>query len=215
MRAVAESPSSIAEELDGAPNVLLLAPTLDDGDGDACSSLLSAVPAERADVLSVTFNQSPDTRIERWRSSGGPVDPANLGFLVVGDGVRSAAAAQPAAAGPGIEDVGPTVRSVSSPGDLTGIGIELGTFFQEWADDGNELLLCFHTLTTLLQYADLQSVYRFVHVLTGRVRSSGGRAHFHLDPSAHDDRTVNTLLALFDGVAMRNGDDSWELRRRR
>lgn len=215
MRAVAESSSSIVEELTGAKNVLLLAPPLGDGDGDACSSLLSAVPAEGADVLSITFNQSPDTRIERWRNDGGPVDPANLGFLVVGDGVRSASAAQPADGGPGIDDIGPTIRSVSSPGDLTGIGIELGNFFEEWADDGNELLLCFHTLTTFLQYADLRSVYRFVHVLTGRVRSAGGRAHYHLDPTAHDERTVNTLLALFDAVVEKNGSGSWEVKRRR
>ncbi|MDZ7702775.1 MAG: hypothetical protein U5J98_12340 [Halobacteriales archaeon] len=142
------------------------------------------------------------------------MSPANLGFLVVGENVRSAAAVQPGG-GPGLDEVGPTVLSVSSPGDLTGIGIKIGEFLEAWADDGHELVLCFHTLTTFLQYADLRSVYQFVHSLTGRVRVAGGTAHYHLDPTAHDERTVNTLLALFDAVVEREPGGQWAVRRRR
>lgn len=215
MRAVAESTSSLGEELAGAHNVLLLAPPLGEEDGDACSSLLSVASPGGTNLLSVTFNQSPDARIERWRATGGPKDPANLGFIVVGEGVRSAAAAHPPAEAPAPDDFGPTIASVSSPADLTGIGIELGNFFEDWAVDDNELRLCFHTLTTFLQYADLRSVYRFLHVLTGRVRLAGGIGHYHLDPAAHDHRTVNTLLALFDAVVEREANGDWQVRRRR
>ena len=215
MHAVADSASSLVEELAGAENVLLLSPTLEEGEGAACSRLLAAGPEGRTDVLSVTFNQSPDARLERWQSEGGPTAPANLGFLVVGENVRSAAAIHGAEGGPGLDEVGPTVVSVSSPGDLTGIGIKLGEFFEAWADDGNELALCFHTLTTFLQYAELRSVYQFVHVLTGRVRSAGGTAHYHLDPTAHEPRTVNTLTTLFDAAVEREGGGNWTVRRRR
>lgn len=214
MPVVAETASSLVGELAGANNVLLLASPLGAGDGEACSSLLSAVPPDRANVLSVTFNQSPDARIEQWRATGGPDDAANLGFVVVGDRVRSAAVARPAG-GAEPDDLGPTVVSVSSPADLTGIGIKLGNFFDEWTSDSNELLLCFHTLTTFLQYADLRSVYQFVHALTGRVRAADGVGHFHLDPTAHDQRTVNTLLALFDAAVEQNGSGGWEVKRRR
>lgn len=215
MRAVARTASSLVEELAGAHNVLLLAPPLGESDADACGSLLSGGLSHGQNVLSVTFNQSPDARIEQWRATGGPMDPANLGFIVVGEGVRSAAVAGPFAGGPGPEDLGPIVKSVSSPADLTGLGIELGNFFEHWTGDGNEIRLCFHTLTTFLQYADLRTVYRFIHVLTGRVRSAGGVAHYHLDPAAHDQRTVNTLLALFDAVIERDESGEWEVRRRR
>lgn len=215
MRAVAESASSIVEELAGARNVLLLASPMGDADGDACSSLLSGAAPRGTNLLSVTFNQSPDTRLERWRATGGAIDPADLGFIVVGDGVRSATAARPHPEGPVPDDLGPTIASVSSPADLTGISIELGNFFEDWAGDGNELRLCFHTVTTLLQYADLRAVYQFLHVLTGRVRSAGGVGHYHLDPAAHDQRTVNTLLALFDAVIERDVSGDWEVRRRR
>lgn len=215
MRAVAESASTLGDELAGAHNVLLLASPMGSSDSDACSSLVSGDSPAGVDVLSVTFNQTPDARIEQWRTADGPTDPANLGFIVVGERVRSATDARPSSEGPDLDGLGPTIASVSSPGDLTGIGIELGNFFEEWADDGNELRLCFHTLTTLLQYADLRSVYRFVHALTGRVRSARGVAHYHLDPAAHDERTVNTLLALFDAVAEHGPEGDWVVRRRR
>lgn len=215
MRAVAGSPSSLVEELAGTHNVLLLAPPLGDEDGDACSRLLWDAPGDEVNVLSVTFNESPDARIERWRAADEPTNSANLGFIVVGDSVRSTAATRPAGDGPGPDDLGPTITSVSSPADLTGIGIELGNFFGDWADDARELRLCFHTLTTFLQYADLRSVYRFVHVLTGRVRAVGGVAHYHLDPTAHDQQTVNSLLGLVDAVVERDSSGHWEVRRRR
>lgn len=214
MHAVAESTASLGEEVAGTCNVLLLAPTLGDADAEACSRLLSFSPPARGDVLCVTFNQTPDDRLERWRTHGGPTDPANLGFVVVGEGVRSAAAASPTGGGLG-DDLGPTVVSVSSPADLTGIGIKLGNFFTDWEGDGNQLLLCFHTLSTFLQYADLRTVYRFVHVLTGRVRAAGGVAHFHLDPSAHDERTINSLAGLFDAVVESADDGTWQVKRRR
>lgn len=215
MGAVAGSPASLVEELAGTHNVLLLAPPLGDDDGDACRSLLWATSAADVNVLSVTFNQSPDARIERWRAADELTDAANLGFVVVGDGVRSTASAQPPHEGPPTDDLGPTITSVSSPADLTGIGIEIGQFFENWADDGRELRLCFHTLTTFLQYADLRTVYQFVHVLTGRVRAIGGMAHYHLDPTAHDPRTVNSLLGLVDAVVERGPSGDWEVRRRR
>jgi hypothetical protein len=61
-------------------------------------------------------------------------------------------------------------------------------------------LLCFHSLTTLLQYADPQRTFRFVHTLGSRARSCGVIAHYHLDPAAHDAPTVATLEPLFDVV---------------
>lgn len=215
MRAVADSAASLAAQLGDANNVLVQAPAMGDEDAEACGSLLSVVPPDRSDVLCVTFNQPPDARLEHWGTYGGPTDAANLGFVVVGEGVRSAAADTAFTPRPTPDALGPTVVSVSNPGDLTGIGIELGRFLSDWAADDNQLLLCFHTLTTLLQYAELQTAYQFVHVLTGRVRSSGGLSHFHLDPTAHDQRTRNALAGLFDAVVERESDGTWSVSRRR
>ncbi|MFB6354107.1 MAG: hypothetical protein ABEJ92_08490 [Halobacteriales archaeon] len=213
MRAVAEGPASLREELADTHNVLLLAPAFGSADAEVCSRLLSFVTPDRADLLCVTFNQTPDARLEAWRNAGGPTDPANLGFVVVGERVRSATMAARAADSP--DGLGPAVASVSSPGDMTGIGIEYGNFVDDWDDARHRLLVCFHTLTTFLQYAELRDVYRFIHALTGRVRAAGGMAHYHLDPEAHDERTVNTLLGLFDAAVEPDGAGTWLVRRRR
>jgi len=214
MRAEADRADALGEALAGANNVLVMAPALGDDADESCSGLLAVEPAADTDVLCVTFNETPDARLEAWRRTGGPTEPANLGFLVVGDGMRSAAAAT-APSGPSPNGVGPRLASLANPGDLTGLGIELGDCFAEWADSGNRLHLCFHTLTTLLQYADLRSVYRFLHVLTGRVRVIDGVAHYHLDPAAHDERTVNVLLGLFDAAVEPGPEGGWRIMSRR
>ena len=94
------------------------------------------------------------------------------------------------------------VRYASSPVDLTGIGIELSELlrglYKNRGFTKNRILL--HSLSTLLMYSDLQTVFRFLHVFTGRVQSSDALGVFVIDASAHDEQTVSTLKQLFDGV---------------
>lgn len=94
------------------------------------------------------------------------------------------------------------VRYASSPVDLTGIGIELSellrALYQQRDITRNRILL--HSLSTLLMYSDLQTVFRFLHVFTGRVQSADALGVFVIDSSAHDEQTVSTLKQLFDGI---------------
>ena len=94
------------------------------------------------------------------------------------------------------------VRYASSPNDLTGIGIELSellrAFYEQRGARKNRILL--HSLSTLLMYSDLQTVFRFMHVFTGRVQSADALGVFVVDSTAHDEQTVSTLKQLFDGV---------------
>jgi hypothetical protein len=94
---------------------------------------------------------------------------------------------------------------------LTGLGIQISEILQQWQNNDNRSVACFHSLTALLQYSDVQTVYKFLHVLTGRFATAGVAAHFHLDPGAHDDQTINTLKSLFDGIA-EFGDGEWSVR---
>ena len=195
---------------DGTHNVLLLSPSLDANAEDACTDLLTVEPPAREDVLYVTLVDSPDERMDAWRARADGARPAKMGFVDVGGATRSSAAASVLGGDP-LGDV--LVRPVSSPGNLTDLGIKVSEFLSEWSDDGNRTVVCVDSLTTLLQYADLQRAFRFLHVLTGRVRALDAFAHYHLDPDAHDDRTLNTLLTLFDGVAEWDGS-GWVVRNR-
>ena len=100
------------------------------------------------------------------------------------------------------------IKYTSSPVDMTGIGIKLSEFLQAFYQnrgiEKNRVML--HSLSTLLMYADLQTVFRFLHVFTGRIQSVDGLGVFAIDDSAHDDQTMNTLKQLFDGIVTTQED---------
>jgi hypothetical protein len=50
----------------------------------------------------------------------------------------------------------------------------------------------------MLQYVDVETAYEFLHAVTGQVHAAGARAHFHVDPSAHDDQKIAAIMSLFD-----------------
>ena len=106
------------------------------------------------------------------------------------------------------------VAHVGTPADLTGIGIHFSEFLQEfYSDHGverNRVLV--HSLSTLLMYSDLQTVFRFLHVFTGRVQSVDGLGLYTIDATAHDDQTMNTLRQLFDGIVTTREDGDPEIR---
>ena len=93
------------------------------------------------------------------------------------------------------------IKYASSPVDMTGIGIKLSEFLQAFGDRGIERnRVMVHSLSTLLMYSDLQTVFRFLHVFTGRVQSVDGLGLFSIDSTAHEDQAMNTLNQLFDGI---------------
>lgn len=192
---------------EGSENVLVLAPTMGPSEGELCADLVFTTPPGRTNLLAVTMTQSADDRLDVWRRARGEL-PTRIRIVEVGGSRRSAAgASQP------IDSGGVSVANAGDPGDLTGLGIVLTETLSEWADGAHRMVFCFHSLTPLLQHADLNRVYRFLHVLTGHLSSSGVASHFHLDPAAHDNRTVNTLKTLFDAVVEPDGD-GWSIRRR-
>ncbi|MDZ7701222.1 MAG: hypothetical protein U5J98_03695 [Halobacteriales archaeon] len=113
-------------------------------------------------------------------------------------------------------DIESTVRHLSSPGDLTGIGIAFSALVEELYGRGiDRVRLGLFSLNTLLMYADVQTVFRFGHTVAGRVASTDGLGVFFVDPSTQDDAVVNTLSQFLDGrIDVRDGEDGPELRTR-
>ncbi|MGB9964446.1 DUF7504 family protein [Halobacterium hubeiense] len=92
-----------------------------------------------------------------------------------------------------------SAHAVSTPGDLTGVGIGVSECLRAFPDDA-EPAVCVDSLTTLLQFAEADRTRRFLQVLGGRVRAAGGTLHCHADPAAHEDAALERLAGLFDGV---------------
>jgi hypothetical protein len=105
------------------------------------------------------------------------------------------------------------ISYVSSPGDLTGIGIAASGFMREFYHAGDEVSVGLHSLSTLLMYSDLQRVFRFSHVMTGRVETADSVGVFTLDTTTHNTEAVDVLQGLFDVfVQVRDSPESPELR---
>lgn len=198
----------VRERIAGEPNVLFLAPTMSGVGPDACADCFVGEAVGDARVLAISYTRSADEVLESWRNQSGGT-PEALAVVTVGEMTRSAAVSA------GTPEVGETtaVESLESPDDLTGLGIVIGQQLTRWEDGDEPVYLCFDSLTVLLQYVDLQRAFRFLHVLSGRVAGFGVHAHYHLDPTAVDDRTVATVTSLFDAV-VRYEDDTWLVRSR-
>lgn len=107
----------------------------------------------------------------------------------------------------------PLISYASSPVDMTGIGIQLSEFLQEFYEGRgltrNRIML--HSISTLLMYSDLQTVFRFLHVFTGRIQSADALGVCLMDSGTGTDaQTMNTLKQLFDGVVEVSAPDAGE-----
>lgn len=174
-------------------NVLVESPALRDDATAGATDVLDS-PGE-TNLLVVSYRDDPDAWLQRWRTRAESL-PAEFGFVRVGETTRSAAAT--AGGARTARGTLPLVAAVSDPSDLTGLGIRVSEYLERWAGNGNRTVIWFDSVTALLQFVDLDRAYRFLHVLSGRVKSVDGRGYYLLDPSAHDDRTVAILQELAD-----------------
>lgn len=177
-------------------NVLLLAPSLDASETAACGNLLTLSNPDQTDVLFVSLTKLPEECLTIWDQHA-PKPAANTGIITISNGMqRSTTETRLTPSHP--DPV--TIRTVSNAADLTQIGIGLTEFLSTWETNRNQIVVCFHSLTTLLQYVTLRRAFRFLHVFTGHTKTAGAVAHYHMDRTAHDERERNTLKTLFDTV---------------
>ena len=162
---------------------------------------------EEWNLLLVSLSGDPERRLDAWRRHGGL--PRKVAVLSA-EQARGAVAADGAAAVPGPDGQAVSTTAVSDPSDLTGIGIKVNQCLSAWEDDDVPTVVCFDSVTTLLQYVDTRRAFRFLHVLSRRVRSVDGVAHYHVDPAAHDEQTLATIEGVFSDVYRYDEEtDSW------
>jgi hypothetical protein len=114
----------------------------------------------------------------------------------------------------GADDSDCNVHAVGSPADLTGAGIEFSSLYERiHANGAGHVRTGVYTLSPFLVYAPAKSVFRFVHTLTGRIRTADGLGVCAVDPSAVDDKTVSSIAQAFDGqVELREADGQRAIR---
>ena len=99
-----------------------------------------------------------------------------------------------------IQDI--ATQSLTSPGDLTGISIGTVKLLEYFSDQSiRNVRYGLISITTLMQYLEPNTVFKFLHIYTQRISDTGGLGIFTIDDASHDSETVNTLVGEFDVVA--------------
>lgn len=180
-------------------NVLLSAPSR-----AAAHDLLLDVLADGArqgdgSLLVTTDRTAADVRSGLAERTDG--DAAAVGVVDCGadDGDRS--------------DEDPMTRYVDSPADFTATGVAASELLAELGHGHPRTRVGVDSVSGLLAHADAKTVFRFLHVLTGRIGAADAVGVATIDDDAHDDQTVTTIRQLFDGlVEVRGGGEGREVR---
>ncbi|MFB6192476.1 MAG: RAD55 family ATPase [Haloarculaceae archaeon] len=165
------------------------------------AALVAGHAAGSATVAVTTEEPGGDVR-DRFERFAGPAYDADR-FAVVD-----------CAGGPAgdLREDGPDQR-VSSPNDLTGVGMALMRALNDLDGGDGGYRLLFDSLSTLLPYRGAETTFKFAHTVCSRLRQAGALGLFTFDGGAHDDRAVNTLRQTFDGaVELDSGEDGPRVR---
>lgn len=201
----------ISEQVEDAANVLVLADSMHTHTETACHDLTTTDRISDSALIAVTLTQSPDRQIAFWQDHL-EERPATATIIGVGEDIQSATTRETPHAPLPTSAV--TIEAVSSPGDLTGLGITLTEYVTDTDRSAAHVALCFRSITTLFQYADFQRIFRFFHIFTNKVRDGDVTAHYHMNPVAHDPKEVNALKSLFDAVVELHDDEEIEVYQR-
>jgi KaiC/GvpD/RAD55 family RecA-like ATPase len=94
------------------------------------------------------------------------------------------------------------IKIASISGGMTGIGLKISQFFDDFfikkKIQKNQLYI--NSLSTFLMDSNAQTVFRFLHVITKRIKSIGGLGIYLIDGGMHNEQEIATLRQLFDGI---------------
>lgn len=180
--------------LEAGTNILILAPPMSYAE-QLAYSLAKPLPGEYSIVLST--NERASEVIDFFKAAG-----ADKRFTGVIDAITKSST-------PTIADT-QRMMFVSSPTDLTGIGIKFSnmieTIFEGDFSEGETGLFpppirfCVNSISTLLMYRRLEVLYQFLHVLTAKLKKTEGVGIYLLNNESFDDKTLSLIKQLMNCV---------------
>jgi hypothetical protein len=150
-----------------------------------------------------------------YDDAGDAPDPGRLGVVEASETVRSAAASSPSPSSPagfpqtveagtgtgtGAADHPEWYSRLESLEQLPRLATQINRHlrrFETYDPQPGEIRLCFDALDPFVDATADRDLFRFIHVVTTRLRGAGGMGHYHLS-SAADPVTINTFRPLFD-----------------
>lgn len=104
-------------------------------------------------------------------------------------------------------DAGDRVRYVSSPKNLTEIGVKFTELVESFEADGVDAAVGIHSLSELMMYWDVDRIYQFLRVLLAECREHGWPAVAVVDDDAVGEQAATTLTQPFDAVITTRADE--------
>ncbi|WP_254864538.1 RAD55 family ATPase [Halovivax gelatinilyticus] len=174
------------DRLDPGTNVAIVGPSMS-GKRALAFRLLTAnyEPDDGILCISTDNAESVFDDLERYagsidRNRVGVIDCSGRSFDLVSDGLT---------------------ETISSPADLTGISIGSAKLMKQLSSRGiSDIRYGLISVSTLLQYLDRNTVFKFLHVFTNRVAETDGLGIYTLNDDTHEPTTVNTIKGQFDAV---------------
>jgi hypothetical protein len=184
----------ISGGFEAGTNILILAPPMSYAE-QLAYALTKPLTGEYAIVLST--NERAAEVVDAFKLAG-----ADKRFTGVIDAITKSST-------PSIADT-QRLMFVSSPTDLTGIGIKFSnmieTIFEGDFSEGESGLFpppirfCVNSISTLLMYRRLEVLYQFLHVLTAKLKKIEGVGIYLLNSESFDDKTLSLIKQLMNCV---------------
>lgn len=189
------------EGLRAATNILLLAPPL------SYAELLAyriACPRPGEWAVAVSTDERAADVVDAFRRYG--ADRDRIGII---DAITKSSV-------PTLRDTA-RAKFVTSPLDLTSVGIKFSRMVEDMWKEGvtadppgpmpPPIRLCLNSVSTLLMYARLEITYKFLHVITNRVKKLEGIGIYTLNSESFDERTVSMIKQLMNMVIEVRAED--------
>jgi hypothetical protein len=185
---------SVSGGFEAGANILILAPPMSYAD-QLAYALIKPLQGEYSIVLST--NERAAEVVDYFKVAG-----ADKRFIGVIDAITKSST-------PSIADT-TRLMFVSSPTDLTGIGIKFSnmieTIFEGDFSEGEPGLFpppirfCVNSISTLLMYRRLEVLYQFLHVLTAKLKKIEGVGIYLLNSESFDEKTLSLIKQLMNCV---------------
>lgn len=176
--------------------VLVSGPALSGGEALARLLVGDSIETDESGLF-ISTTTSGGKLLDRCRQRYGSFDPTQLGVIDC-SGQEG-----------GDSRYEVPIQYVSSQRDLTGISIQFTALHEPLSSNAADgrVRTGLISLSSMLMYVDLETVFRFAQTLSVRISTTGGLGVFAIDPTAHEPQTVNTFSQIADGrIEVREAD---------
>jgi KaiC/GvpD/RAD55 family RecA-like ATPase len=171
-------------------NILLIGPPMSGKEAILYHIMYHGAAINENAIITVSTRESGTQILERFRENKLTLPLSRIGIV---DCITEKRV--------GAEDDNENIKIVSSPVDLTGIGVKISQFLDGFKKK-NILKIQLHidSLSAILMYSNIQTVFKFLHVFTGRIKIIGGMGIYVMEKGMHEKQKIAILKHLFDGM---------------